>query len=156
MKVFDRYYELLDKVHAYKLAYIFNPSIKIRAFQEIWKIKSSAKLEELKGVYEKWKLAHCNSESERPKSSRQPQSQVEKAFANNHWFLYTNISNEWDAYVNTPIIPEKELDPLQWWLKDESQERYPTLSKFALSILSLPVMSDAPERGFSSARRQIT
>jgi hypothetical protein len=36
------------------------------------------------------------------------------------------------------------------------QKRWPRLSLFALDILSIPAMSDKPERVFSGARRTIT
>src|ERR1700709_1148556 len=38
-----------------------------------------------------------------------------------------------------------------WWLEERQQRLYPNLSKIALDILTIPAMSAAPERLFSSA-----
>jgi hAT family C-terminal dimerisation region len=48
------------------------------------------------------------------------------------------------------------VSPIKWWTKDIQQKRWPRLSLFALDILSIPAMSDKPERVFSGARRTIT
>ena len=43
--------------------------------------------------------------------------------------------------------------PLQWWCKDDVRRRYPSLSRMAIDILSVPPPSAEPERTFSGARR---
>jgi hAT family C-terminal dimerisation region len=43
-----------------------------------------------------------------------------------------------------------------WWLAPEQQAIYPNLSKMALNLLSIPAMSAAPERLFSSCKITIT
>ena len=43
---------------------------------------------------------------------------------------------------------------LEWWYLQ--RHRWPTLSQFAIEILSIPAMSDDVERVFSGARRTIS
>jgi hypothetical protein len=48
------------------------------------------------------------------------------------------------------------LDTLSWWLEERQQRLYPNLSRMALDILTIPAMSAAPERLFSSANITIS
>jgi hypothetical protein len=43
-----------------------------------------------------------------------------------------------------------------WWLEERQQRLYPNLSKMALDILTISVMSAVPERLFSSANITIS
>jgi hypothetical protein len=45
---------------------------------------------------------------------------------------------------------------LEWWCQDAQTTRWPKLSRMAINILSIPPMSDEPERVFSGARRTIS
>ena len=47
-------------------------------------------------------------------------------------------------------------DVRDWWLAPKQQAVYPNLSKMALNLLSIPAMSAAPERLFSSCKITIT
>jgi hypothetical protein len=54
--------------------------------------------------------------------------------------------------TQTPIAID--CSPLAWWLREEQQQqRYPRLSKRAVDILSIPIVSAEPEHVFSGARR---
>ena len=46
-------------------------------------------------------------------------------------------------------------DPLAWWTDPTQRTRWPDLSRFAIEILSIPAMSDEPERVFSGGRRTV-
>lgn len=48
------------------------------------------------------------------------------------------------------------VSSLQWWSQDQQRKRWPRLSLMAMDILSIPAMSDEPERVFSGARRTIS
>jgi len=43
-----------------------------------------------------------------------------------------------------------------WWLEERQQRLYPNLAKMAVDILTIPAMSAAPERLFSSANTTIS
>jgi len=45
---------------------------------------------------------------------------------------------------------------LEWWCQDAQSIRWPRLSYIAINILSIPLMSDEPERVFSGARRTVS
>ena len=45
---------------------------------------------------------------------------------------------------------------LSLWLEGTSQKNYPSLSKMAVDILSIPAMSAEPERLFSGAKLTVT
>ena len=48
------------------------------------------------------------------------------------------------------------VSALTWWCHDARRQRWPRLSYMAIDILSIPAMSDEPERVFSGARRTIS
>jgi hypothetical protein len=64
--------------------------------------------------------------------------------------------DQFDNYCAETPSYEISLSPIQWWAQDVQQRRWPRLSRFALDILSIPAMSDKPERIFSGARRTIS
>lgn len=64
--------------------------------------------------------------------------------------------DEFDNYCAETPSYEVTVSPIEWWTQDVQQKRWPRLSLFALDVLSIPAMSDKPERVFSGARRTIT
>jgi hypothetical protein len=64
--------------------------------------------------------------------------------------------DDYEKYCSEGAYEIPGLTSLQWWLLDEQQKRFPVLSKFALEVLSIPAMSDEPERVFSGARRTVS
>jgi hypothetical protein len=55
-----------------------------------------------------------------------------------------------------PPSPDGSQSPPSRRLHDGNRKRWPTLSKMAIDVLSIPAMSAKPERGFSGARRAIS
>lgn len=67
------------------------------------------------------------------------------------------VKDEFDHYINSPPIQlTKGSSSLDWWLQEANRAPYPSLSRMAIDILSIPPMSAEPERIFSGARRTIT
>jgi len=60
--------------------------------------------------------------------------------------------DEYDEYLRIPAEPCDK--PLEWWAAHRGQ--FPVLSKMALDLLSIPLMSAECERVFSSAKLLIT
>jgi hypothetical protein len=60
--------------------------------------------------------------------------------------------DEYEEYINSP--PKRCEVPLEWW--KAHREEYPRLSKMALDLFSIPMMSAECERVFSSAKTLIT
>ena len=63
---------------------------------------------------------------------------------------YQDYTNHFDQ------IDLGKLTALQWWAQDPQRKKWPKLSQMALDILSIPAMSNEPERVFSRARRTIS
>ena len=68
--------------------------------------------------------------------------------------------DEYFRYIREPPIPHDHIKggrgACSWWLEERQQRLYPNLSKMALDILTIPAMSAAPERLFSSAKITIS
>jgi hypothetical protein len=63
--------------------------------------------------------------------------------------------DEFEQFINA--APHKITgSPLAWWCKEEQRLTYPRLHQMAMDILSIPPMSDDPERVFSGVRRTIS
>jgi hAT family C-terminal dimerisation region len=68
----------------------------------------------------------------------------------------SEAADEFDEYVQQPVLQNKDLHSLAWWLDRTQQTRWPKLSVLAVTVLSFPPMSDEAERVFSGARRTIS
>jgi hAT family protein len=67
----------------------------------------------------------------------------------------TSDEDEFEKFINSP--PHKITgSPLAWWCREEQRIEYPHLHQLAIDILSIPPMSDDPERVFSGVRRTIS
>ena len=65
------------------------------------------------------------------------------------------LTDELDTYLETDPVPDSaEFNPLAWWL--DRRASFPDLFRFAMDCFSVPLMSDDPERSFSSGRDMIT
>jgi hypothetical protein len=66
--------------------------------------------------------------------------------------------DEYIRYIREPPVPHDHIKQgaCSWWLEERQQRLYPNLSKMALDILTIPAMSAAPERLFSSANITIS
>lgn len=64
--------------------------------------------------------------------------------------------DEFEKFVNSPPRPMTTRTPLEWWCREEQRIEYPRLHQLAIDVLSVPAMSDDPERVFSCARRTIS
>jgi hypothetical protein len=66
--------------------------------------------------------------------------------------------DEYIRYIREPPVPQDHIKQgaCSWWLEERQQRLYPNLSRMALDILTIPAMSAAPERLFSSANITIS
>jgi hypothetical protein len=71
-------------------------------------------------------------------------------------YLRPSSRDEYQDYINQLPYDIGEMTALQWWGLEPQRTRYPRLSLMAFDILSVPAMSDEPERVFSGARHTIT
>lgn len=61
--------------------------------------------------------------------------------------------DEYRRYISTPVV-DNIHDPRAWWLESTQQRQFPTLSRMALDLLTIPAMSADAERLFSSSKLQ--
>jgi hypothetical protein len=64
--------------------------------------------------------------------------------------------DEYKDYNSLESYDPSKKGALAWWCQDTQRQRWPRLSLMAIDILSIPPMSDEPERVFSGARRTVT
>jgi hAT family C-terminal dimerisation region len=64
--------------------------------------------------------------------------------------------DEYQDYCNGEPYDIGKTPALKWWCQDQQRKRWPRLSYMAIDILSIPAMSDEPERVFSGARRTVS
>jgi hAT family C-terminal dimerisation region len=64
--------------------------------------------------------------------------------------------DEFESYINeNPVMLESRTRAIDWWSQSAQRLRFPQLSLLAIEVLSIPGMSDKPERVFSGSRRRI-
>jgi hypothetical protein len=64
--------------------------------------------------------------------------------------------DEFDNYIGeNPIMLDSSTTAIQWWSQPIQRGRYPQLAQLAIEVLSIPGMSDKPERVFSGSRRRV-
>ncbi len=63
--------------------------------------------------------------------------------------------DEFQDYCSREPYDIGKISALEWWCQDLQRKRWPRLSYIAIDILSIPAISDEPERVFSGARRTV-
>lgn len=64
--------------------------------------------------------------------------------------------DEFERFISSPPRQVMSKTPLEWWCREEQRMEYPRLHQMAIDILSVPAMSDEPERVFSCTRRTVS
>jgi hypothetical protein len=64
--------------------------------------------------------------------------------------------DEFEDYCYSELCDIGERPALTWWCEETQRQRWPRLSYMAIDILSVPGMSDEPERVFSAAHRTVS
>ena len=163
----DKYYTLTSDTPAYVGALVLHPAFKWQYihehWQEAWWQPSKIALENM------WKERYMpigpNALLSQPCSASHPAqlkapSRPPNKFSEWKHALYKKVPtsqhmDEYTRYCEAPPHHDFE-DVRDWWLAPEQQAIYPNLSKMALNLLSIPAMSAAPERLFSSCKITIT
>jgi hAT family C-terminal dimerisation region len=73
-----------------------------------------------------------------------------------HKHIQPQSLDEFENYCNEASSYDIRMPALNWWLQETQRKRWPQLSRWAIGILSIPSMSDKPERVFSGGRRTVT
>jgi len=155
---FDSYYTETDNSPLYAAALILNPKRRTNYIKRCWPERWQNKaLSSVKNLWEKYREEHPVSMS----YERQPEPEapldlfdsIERDI--NNKYTRPSSQDEYEDYCSgEPYDPK--VSAIQWWAQEQQQKRWPRLSAFAFEVLSVPAMSDEPERVFSNARRQIS
>ena len=114
----------------------------------------------VKNLWEKYRDEHAVSVSyeKEPESEAQEEQldlfdRIERDIDNK--YTRPASQDEYEDYCSgEPYDPK--VSAIQWWAQEQQQKRWPRLSAFAFEVLSIPAMSDDPERVFSGGRRTIS
>jgi hAT family C-terminal dimerisation region len=71
--------------------------------------------------------------------------------------IFSQIGDEFDSFIDgNPIVLGERETSLSRWLEEVQRRTYPSLSQFAIDILSIPAMLAEPDRVFSGCWRTIS
>jgi hypothetical protein len=158
--VFDKYYSKSDDSPLYAAALILHPNRRTRYIRANWKTKWQKPV--LKKVRDLWisyreKVSPLISSLYEDKSSQdQDLDAFDRIAQNLGKYTRPASQDEYEDYSNGDPHDIGPLSALEWWCQDHQRKRWPRLSSMALDILSIPAMSDEPERVFSGARRTVS
>ena len=119
-------------------------------------------LPQAKNLWKEYQLAHLPASStlsyEETRKNQEPPDDYDliKAKLKGTVIQARQDYDEYDHFCNKEPYDIQEETPIKWWCRESQRKRWPLLSQFALEVLSIPAMSDEPERVFSSGRRTIS
>jgi hypothetical protein len=161
--VLNKYYRLSEAVPAYTAAILLDPSKRKQYMKKTWAADEMHKAtSRVQAIWEaKYKNLPTSNELQHQhqtphkKGKRRELSAFDKIQAELSVALEPEVEDDFLSFINAAPIPLGKIKPIQWWCLEEQRKRYPRLHQMALDILSIPPMSDAPERTFSCGRRTI-
>jgi len=155
---FDKYYSLSDRVAAYGTALLLAPHRRLAYISRNW--KPSWKRGVLAAATDLWaEYKGIEVEGEMLACTQQEGEEVLDEFDKymQQQATLTLDRDEFDHFINgVPIKLPSGVSSLDWWLQEVNRAAYPSLSRLAIDLLSIPPMSAEPERIFSGARRTIS
>lgn len=147
------------------MAMVLHPERRLRYLQENHGDSYEELNKTLEDFWQSWKAINESSAGVRVSSinpsspQKKSLSRLQKAKQQKNWWIGQKSNDQWDDFVNeAPYDMDREQYPsvLSWWCAEPQKKRWPTLSLLAIDILSIPPMSDEPERTFSGARRTLS
>ena len=152
-EVFNKYYTKTETVSTYAAALVLHPSRRLTYIKKNWKKEwqkpAMAKVKKL------WESYRGRGIVENPQIEETPDLDDYDEIARGLEVVDLQNVDEYEAYTREKAIPI-QTSALDWWLAEERRTAWPRLSQMAIDILSIPAMSDEPERVFSGARRTIS
>lgn len=149
----NHYYNLTDRSPVYIAAIVLNPKWKFEYFTGIWTPGwvEDAK-QQLRAFWqERYQSKGVSTETVTTAITPTPRNAYQAWIDSK--LAPVDCVDEYSRYLTDPTLPHI-VDALPWWVQQRGQ--YPALGTMAIDILSIPGMSDEPERVFSGARRTTT
>jgi hypothetical protein len=160
----DKYYTKTNESTAYIAALVLDPCMKWEYISSTWQPEwiTDAKA----SVIQLWKKYRPSSSDSTTSSSDSTTILTKAKQPDQNAFITWKHQksarraddDEYFRYIREPPVPQGHIKQgaCSWWLEERQQRLYPNLAKMALDILTIPAMSAAPERLFSSANITIS
>jgi len=158
--LFTKYYELTDKTEAYVAAMVLDPRQKFKYFEHHWNEEHhEGVMQKTKALYEEFRInddaGTSSSMSNTQQSNKRKAADDDDDFDIMEFRFGTGeeIQDELERYLNDPKLTlvgheaNWTFDLMAWWKANEMV--YPTLTRMAFELFSIPSMSCEVERVFS-------
>jgi hypothetical protein len=169
-KVLDKYYQTTDMSPVYAAALILNPMFRTRYIELYWPRKwKTAALKAVRELWEQYREADIpepaapaftpfSYENQNPGEPEEPKEldTYDRIRLNRLYISRPASGDEYEDYNLMDACDPGQQGALVWWCQDVQRQRWPRLSLMAIDILTIPAMSDEPERVFSGGRRTIS
>lgn len=178
----DQYWDkVTTETPFYFAATVLHPSLKQAYFQDKWRkypewqkrakmqtekiyeeYVADAHMEEEVDVREEvWLVAPLNDHLTTHKNFLRAHLQVDEQYSSHgRSNKRQRIESELNKYIDDGLVDLDTIgdDPLPWWLEQarSSKNSYPTLTRMAFDLFSIPAMSAECERVFSQAGKVVT
>ena len=152
-KKLKKYYIMTESTEVYMAALVLDPSIKWTYFEEAWEPWVADSKKKMSGFWQrlyKPENALVNPLHRVNKAGQSGISQYRQRYT------LKVSSDEYEMYCQANLVNIDNRRPIDWWLEEGQQQAYPNLARMAVNVLSIPAMSDEPERLFSRASATIT
>ncbi|KAI8412261.1 hypothetical protein FOFC_08891 [Fusarium oxysporum] len=156
--VLSKYYEESDKSPIYATALLLHPEKRRRYLDRHWAEEwRQTAIAGARRHWAKYKDRPLSSDSAaRLSNERREVTPYERIKQSMSVLDEPGDEDEFEKFVNSPPRHMTTNTPLEWWCREGQRIEYPRLHQMAIDILSVPAMSDDPERVFSCARRTIS
>ncbi|OAQ58218.1 ribonuclease H-like protein [Pochonia chlamydosporia 170] len=159
-EVFDKYYSKTDSSPYYAAALILHPSYRKTYIYANWKKKwhkpAFKQVKDLWLAYRDATDADALSHHLVDDGGDKDLDAFDRISRNLQNCTRPSSQDEYEDYISYDPYDITPMTALSWWLQEQQRKRWPRLSRMAIDILSMPAMSDEPERVFSGTRRTIS
>jgi hypothetical protein len=163
----EKYYTKIDASPLYFAAVVFNPNLRTKYITSTRKKDAGRKaLTAVEGVWTWYRDTASVPEASVPEPIVAYEDPTTKPPADRD--VYSEIRQELIGRAVRPRSQDEYKDycsetpyqtgkrPIAWWSDTIQRKRFPRLSVLAIDILSIPAMSDEPERVFSGGRHSVS
>jgi hypothetical protein len=148
----DKYYQATDDSTAYVASLVLHPAFTWKWLEIVWRDKPHWITSAKRKMLQLWQQYSSISIAPAQVSSTQiNRRSTSRLFDLDDEEPQESVGNDYEAWCCKPRDRSLiDRPPLDYWTSEAIASTYPRLQKLALTIFSIPAMSDEPERVFSS------
>ena len=149
------YYVKTDATPLYVTAVVLHPRYKKRWFNKKWKERTDwlemvdDKVNKMWLQYKGLPLDELKFDVPADVAKKQEKDYNDWSSDDDDNSAVNKEADELAQYLAEPLLPTPISNPLKWWT--EQLSKWPRLTAMALDVLTIPPISDEPERKFSEA-----